>query len=70
MNQKKLSQRRKRHEFLLTFFDSEPKYQVKEVNGYILVKYFSNASNEWEVMIYTENSYNKAQEYMKVNPFE
>lgn len=55
---------RNRHEFLLTFFNPEPTYQEKEVHGFILVKYFSNNTHEWEVMIYSKESFNNRQNYL------
>ncbi len=68
----KLNQERnhRRHEFLLTFFSPEPVYQVKEVNGFVLVKQFNAGMKEWQVAIYTPENFNKAKEYYqsKSNP--
>jgi hypothetical protein len=58
--------RKKRHQFLLTFFDPETKYQVKEVNGYILVKFYNKSNSEWEVAIYTKGDFNKVEEWKKM----
>lgn len=48
---------RRRHEFLLTFFDDVPHYQTKEVNGYLLVKQWNGGSRAWEVAIHTKETY-------------
>ena len=50
---------------MLSFFDPEPKYQVKEVRGFVLVKYFNNGSNKWEVMVYSKETFGKAEMYTK-----
>jgi hypothetical protein len=55
-----------RQEFLLTFFPAEEKYEVKEVNGFILVKYFSNNTHTWEVAIYTPESFKERQQYNQI----
>ena len=55
--------KRTRHKFLLTFFPGDSNYAETEINGYILVKYFSNASHKWEVAIYTKDSFKKVQKY-------
>ena len=49
-----------RQKFLLSFFDSRECYQTKEINGFVLAKYFSNNTHRWEVMVYTPESYQKA----------
>jgi hypothetical protein len=49
---------RQRHDFLLTFFELPHHYEVKEVNGFILVRQFNGTSNGWEVAIYTKDSWN------------
>ncbi len=48
-----------RREFLLTFFDGKHEYQEKEVNGFYLIKQFSAKLLDWEVAIYTKQSYQK-----------
>ena len=63
MGKLKQSQNRQRHEFLLTFFEGNA--EIKEVNGFILKKYFSNNTHQWEVAIYTKDSYSKAQDYLQ-----
>jgi len=50
--------------FLLTFFPKESNYEVREVNGFVLVKYFSNNTHEWEVGIYTPESFAERQKYL------
>ena len=58
---------RRRHEFLLTFFtiskDKEDKYEIKEVNGFFLVKQFNGGSNKWEVAIHTKETLAKVNEW-------
>ena len=50
--------------FLLTFFNQpEEKYEAKELNGFWLVKQFNGNSKEWQVAIYTQESYKKSREY-------
>lgn len=50
-----------RRDFLLSFFDKENKYQEKEINGFFIIKQFSNKLMNWEVAIYTKESYRKKQ---------
>ena len=50
------------HEFLLGFFD-EDKYSTKEINGFILEKRFSGATNQWEVAIYDKDGFAKKQAF-------
>lgn len=52
-----------RHGFLLTFFKPDPEYQVIKMNGYVLVKQFNGLNNEWEVAIYTEESWSKVEQW-------
>ncbi len=62
---KKKEKNRNRHRFLLTFFSNDEKYDTKEVNDFILVKYFSNSSSNWEVAIYTKDSFSKRQQHLE-----
>jgi len=55
-------------EFLLTFFDDKEENQVKEVNGFVLVKYCNKPTNEWLVMVYTQESYRNSLDYLKTRP--
>lgn len=59
-----------RHEFLLTLFDSDDKevyvdkvrgrtYAVKEMNGFVLVRQFNSNIKNWEVAIYTKESFSR-----------
>lgn len=48
-----------RHQFLLTFFDSQNCYQEKEINGFFLIKQFNQEQMVWEVATYTKESYQK-----------
>lgn len=63
--QKKSSERK--HDFLLTFFNKPHKLEHKEVNGYILQSYFSNATKRWEVMIFTQDSWLSSQRFVNLN---
>ena len=58
--------KRRQQEFLLTFFDEEPKYQTKEVNGFVLVKCFNGDSKRWQVAIYTKESFKNYQAQEKL----
>ena len=66
MGKEKKRLNQQRQNFLLTFFDKEPKYQTKEVNGFILVKQFNGETGDWQVAIYTPESYKKATYIPKV----
>ena len=59
---------RNRQLFLLSFFPNNPSYEEKEVNGFILIKYFSNATHEWEVQVYTQESFAERQKYLNTVP--
>ena len=52
-----------RHEFLKTFFDVQEEYQVKEVNGFMLVQQWNGNTKEWQVAIYSKESWGKAKEW-------
>ena len=64
----KISQTHKRnrirHEFLLTFFNPEDKYSIKQVNGYHLVKQ-KNMGGEWEVAIFTKEAFDNREKFLK-----
>ena len=51
-----------RQNFLLTFFQGEG-YEEKEVNGYWLVKQWNGNTKNWQVAIYTKESF---ENYLKV----
>lgn len=66
----KRSHNEQRHDFLLTFFEDEKEEikkrhfeRSKEVNGYMLVKYFSGDTQRWQVNIMTKESYRKMIQY-------
>ena len=65
MSKFKQSQNEQRHQFLLTFFGKEKIEEVKEVNGFILKKYCNGATHEWQVAIYTKESYSRAEDYLQ-----
>lgn len=53
-------------EFLLTHFHlPHTKYAAVEVNGFILVRTINGATGDPVVMVYTEQSFQKAQKYLK-----
>ena len=47
----------RQQDFLLTFFDKEPKYQEQEVNGFWLIKQYNRNTGDWQVGIFTKESY-------------
>ncbi len=53
---------KRKQDFLLTFFNGSPEYQTKEVNGFLLVKHINGDTKNWEVAIFTPESYKKSQE--------
>ena len=57
-----------RHDFLLTFFSSEEKYQTKELNGYMLVKQWNNNIKRWELAIFTKDSFKRRETYLQSLP--
>jgi len=54
----------RKQEFLLTFFGKPDRTEQKEINGFLLNKYFSNSTHQWEVMIYTPESWAKAKTFV------
>ena len=52
-----------RQEFLRTFFDKN-EYQEIEVNGFWLVQHWSGNTNDWEVAIYTKESFAKRADFL------
>lgn len=48
---------RQRHEFLLTFFEDKREEAIQEINGFVLRKYLSGNTNQWEVAIFTPETY-------------
>ncbi|KKR80653.1 MAG: hypothetical protein UU73_C0005G0025 [Candidatus Daviesbacteria bacterium GW2011_GWA1_41_61] len=49
--------------FLLSFFDPKNQYQEKEINGFVLIKQFSQLLGDWEVAIYTKEAFQKRLAY-------
>jgi hypothetical protein len=49
--------RRRKHNFLLTLFPPGEHYAELPMNGFWLVKYFSNNTHEWEVAIHDAQSF-------------
>lgn len=58
--------RKRQQEFLLTFFDEEPNYRIKEVNGFTLVKSFNGNSKKWQVSIFSKESFGNYQSQEKL----
>ena len=52
-----------RRSFLLSFFDPTNLYQEKQINGFVLIKQFNQVLGDWEVAIYSKESYQKRQEH-------
>jgi uncharacterized protein YjfI (DUF2170 family) len=67
MNKKeqKIKRRGTRQLFLSTFFPQETDhYEVKEVNGFILVKQYNRPIDKWDIAIYTKESYKNSMDYL------
>lgn len=58
-----------RQQFLLTFFELPHRYEAKEVNGFILVRQWNGNTGEWNVAIYTQESWKNAQKWREQNLF-
>lgn len=43
--------------FLKSFFEKDEGYEIKEVNGFWLVKYWDGNFKRWWVAVYTKESY-------------
>lgn len=67
MSKNKQRLNRQRREFLLTFFDPTPKYQTREINGFVLVKQWNGMLNLWEVAIYTKDAFIKSQTWWQTS---
>ena len=64
MSLSKKRESRTRQEFLLTFFNKN-NYQEKKVNGFWLIKQFNGETKNWQVAIYSEESYRNYKGYTK-----
>lgn len=53
-----------RRQFLLTFFEGNH-YAEKKINGFFLIKQFSERLMDWEVAVYTKEAFQKKQNYKK-----
>jgi len=49
-------------QFLLTFFDPENTFQVRQVNGFVLTKNIDGATGKPYVCIYTKKSFRRTQQ--------
>lgn len=61
-NEQKQKTHSRQQEFLLTFFDKD-EYQEKEVNGFWLIKSWNGNVENWQVGIYTQESYENYKKY-------
>lgn len=61
---KKKQYNQSRQDFLLTFFDCED-YQEKFVNGFWLIKQFNGDTDNWQVAIFTKDSFKSYSESRK-----
>ena len=50
--------KQQRQDFLLTFFSKEPKNEKIKMNGFVLFKHYNGANGQWQVDIFTEESFN------------
>ena len=62
MGEYKKKLNKQRQNFLLSFFDKESDYSEKQVNGFWLVKQWNDGLKEFQVAIYTEESFKKYKE--------
>jgi len=57
--QEKKARTRTKNDFLLTLFpDKEKTYMEYELNGFVLVRQHNSDSDEWQVAIFTKDSFN------------
>ncbi len=61
MNNSSYRRNKTTRDFLLSFFTPEERYSEKEVNGFILIKQFSNFV--WNVAIFSKNAYLKRKKH-------
>jgi len=59
----KKERNRIRQQFLLSFFENEPKYQEQNINGFWLIKQFNGNTEKWQVGIYTEDTFKRYKEW-------
>lgn len=59
--------KKRQREFLLSFFKTPDRNEIREINGFILNKYKDGNTKAWGVMIYTKDSWRKAQYFKKNN---
>lgn len=64
MDTQKQKQRKTRQAFLHTFFPTPTGYQEIEINGYYLINQFYSSTQEWEVAIFTKESFQKRKDYL------
>ena len=59
-----------RRNFLLTFFDEKDGYAEKEVNGFWLVKQWNGDAKDWQVAIFSKESFNNYKGIQKQGPLD
>ena len=62
MNPNKVKSNKTKQEFLLSFFNDNG-YEEKQVNGFWLVKQWNGNTKDWQVAIYTNQSFTKYKEF-------
>ena len=60
---KKKKERNARQDFMLTLFDKPEGNEFKELNGFILEKWFDNNYHRWMVSVFTPESFKRKQEF-------
>ena len=49
--------------FLISFFEDNRGYEFKELNGFILEKWFDNNYHRWMVSVFMPESFKRKQEF-------
>ena len=62
MNPQRVKSNKTRQEFLLSFFNDNG-YEEKQVNSFWLVKQWNGNTKDWQVAIYSNQSFNKYKEF-------
>jgi hypothetical protein len=67
MNPNKLRRNRTKRDFLQTFFPKKDSYQEIEVNGFYLIQQWNGNTKEYDVAIYTKDSFKKRKDFIEKN---
>ncbi len=51
--------KKRKQQFLITFFDKSPKNEVRNINGFILFKHWDGNGKVWRVDIFTPESFKR-----------